>query len=126
MGKVVLGPDIGKGQELLQVLDRTKVKVNVLLWAYLSQYEDWRLVVSGRQFDAMGSREASSLLFGAIAAAGFTVYETPPILLLPMSHAFIKNLRRVFGKPKGVEGMRFGLQLFGDYWVEEAYAYRIS
>jgi hypothetical protein len=122
----LVGPEIEKGQELLRVLDHAKVKVSVLLWAYLSEYEDWRLIVAGRQFDAMGSREGYRVLFDALASAGFTLADSSPIMMLPMSHAFIKDLRRIFGKTKSVEGMRFGLQLIGDRWVEEAYAYRIS
>ena len=54
----LVGPDLEKGHELLQTLDRDNVKVNVLLWAYLSEYEDWRLVVAGRQLDDMGWRKA--------------------------------------------------------------------
>ncbi|MBZ5724744.1 MAG: hypothetical protein LAP87_07075 [Acidobacteriia bacterium] len=50
--------ELERGAELLDVLDRAHLKVNVALWAYLSEYEDWRLVVSARQFDALGPRDA--------------------------------------------------------------------
>ena len=130
---LLVGPDLEKGFELLQILDRAQVKVNVLLWAYLSEYEEWRLVVSGRQLDAMGSREAYKVLFDSMATAGFTLEETSPMMLLPMAHSLIKDLRRIYGKPaiakrvfrSGVS-IRIFKQLVGDYCVEEAYAYRIS
>jgi hypothetical protein len=91
------------------------------------------LVVSGRQLDAMGSREAYALLFDSLAEAGFSVEETSPIMLLPMAHSFIKDLRRIYGKAKnGKRVFRSGItvrifkQVIGDSWVEEAYAYHIS
>ena len=43
--------DIDKGTKLLEALEREKVKVAVAAWMYLSEYEDWRLVVAARQFD---------------------------------------------------------------------------
>jgi hypothetical protein len=39
---------------------------------------------------------------------------------------FIRSLRKTFAKAKSVEGMRLGGQTFGDRFVEDAYAYRIS
>lgn len=52
--------DINRGSELLDILDRATLKVAVGVWIFLSEYEDWRLVVSGRQFDALDPRDASA------------------------------------------------------------------
>jgi hypothetical protein len=43
-----------------------------------------------------------------------------------MADPSIRELRRLFGKTKSVEGMRLGGQVFGDRFVEDAYVYRIS
>lgn len=118
--------DIHRGAELLDHLDRAKVKIAVALWTFLSEYEDWRLVVSARQFDALDLRDAYRLLHDSLDAAGFTVEKTPPIMILPMADPFIKELRRRFGKTKSVDGMRLGGQLIGDRFVQDAYVYRIS
>jgi hypothetical protein len=52
--------------------------------------------------------------------------ETPPVVILRASDPFIRDLRKTFGKPKSVEGMRLGGQLIGDRFVEDAYTYRVS
>jgi hypothetical protein len=52
-----LSVDLDSGSEILRILDRAKVKVSVALWAHLSDYEDWRLVLAGRQFDASHDNE---------------------------------------------------------------------
>jgi hypothetical protein len=118
--------DIDRGAELLDVLDRTKLKVGVALWAFLSEYENWRLVVSARRLDSLGLRDAYGLLHDSLDAAGFTPRKTPPVMILPMADPFIKQLRRLFGKAKDVEGKRLGGQMIGDRFVEGAYVYRIS
>lgn len=118
--------DIDRGTEILNVLGRAKVKVGVALWMYLSEYEDWRLVVSARQFDSLDLRDAYGLLHDTLGASGFNPRNTPPILILPMADPSIRELRRLFGKTKSVEGMRLGGRMFGDRFVEDAYVYRIS
>ncbi len=118
--------DINRGSDILESLERAKLKISVALWMFSTEYEDWRLVVSARQFDLLDPRDAYRLLNDSLAAAGFTPERTPPILILPMGDPFIKELRRLFGKAKSVEGMRLGGQMIGDRYVEDAYVYRIS
>ena len=122
----MVGLDIDRGAAVLEALGRAKVKVSVALWMYLSEYEDWRLVLSAPQFNSRDLRDAYGLLHDSLAPSGFTPRNTPPIMILPMSDPSIRELRRVFGKTKSVEGMRLGGQMFGDRFVEDAYAYRIS
>ena len=118
--------DINRGSEVLDALERAKLKVRVALWMFLSEYEDWRLVVSARQLDSLNLRDAYRLVNDTLAATGFTPEKTPPILILPMADPSIKELRRVFAKTRSVEGKRLGGQMIGDRFVEDAYVYRVS
>jgi hypothetical protein len=123
---VLVSIDLEKGSELLQVLDRAGVRVQVALWAHLAEYQDWRLILSTRKFDSLGIREGYRLLYESLASGGFADANTLAIMILPMADPFIKGLRAIFGKAKSVDGMRLGGQLIGDRFVEEAYVYRIS
>ena len=118
--------DVNRGMELVDALEGAKLKVGVALWMFLSEYEDWRLVISARQFDSLDLRDAYRVLHDSPDPAGFTPEKTPPVMILPMADPFVKALRRLFGKTKSVEGMRLGNQLIGDRFVEDAYLYRIS
>ena len=117
--------DIDRGAELLDTLERAKLRIGVALWMYSPEYEDWRLVVSARQFDSLDLRDAYRLLNDSLAAAGFTPAKTPPVMILPKTDPFIKELRRLFGKTKSVEGRRLGGQMIGDRFIEDGYVYRI-
>ena len=118
--------DIERVSELLEVLERAKLKVGVALWVYFSEYEDWRLVLSARHFDSLDIRDAYRSLHDSLNAAGFTPENTPPMMILPTTEPFIRELRRLFGKTRSVQGMRLGGQMIGDRFVEDAYVYRIS
>ena len=37
---VLLDLDIGRGAEVVDILDRAKIKPSVAVWAHLSEYED--------------------------------------------------------------------------------------
>ena len=118
--------DVSRGSEILDVLDRAKLKVSVALWAYLSEYEDWRLVLAGRGLDSPDPRDAYGAVGAALAASGLTPQRTPTILILPTKDPFVRSLRRIFGKTRSVEGMRLGGQMIGDRFLEDAYVYRIA
>lgn len=118
--------DITRGSELVDTLERAKVKVNVAVWMLMSEYEDWRLVVSSPQFDLPDPRDAYGLLHDVLASAGIVRKQMPPVLILSAKDPFIRELRRIFGRTKSTEGMRLGGQMIGDRFVEDAYVYRIS
>src|ERR1019366_9743134 len=118
--------DLARGFELLEALDHAKVKVAVARWVLSSDYEDWRLYISARQFDRLDLREAYGLIHKALDPAGFNAANTPPIIILRMTDPFIKELRRYFGKTTSAEGTRLGPQMFGNRFVEDAYVYRVS
>jgi hypothetical protein len=118
--------DVERGSRILQILDDAGLQVKVALWAVLADYEDWRLVLCSRKFDAAGPTGAYGLLHDALDDAGFTLEETPPVVILQVNDPFIRALRKIFGKAKSVEGMRLGGQSIGNRFIEEAYAYRVS
>jgi hypothetical protein len=122
---ILVGPDIEKGAKILQILDDAGLKVIVALWAFLPDYEDWRLILSGRKFEAAGLRGAYGLFHDTLDAAGFSLDDTPTVGIFRSSDPFIRSLRKL-GKARSTDGMRLGGRTFGDRFVEDAYAYRIS
>lgn len=123
---VLVSADLDVGAEILKILDGAKVTVSVALWAYLPEYEDWRLVLSSRQLDSAGIREAYTLINRALSKSGWPIEKKPAIAVLPMTDPSIRELRRRYGKDRSVEGRRIGGHMIGDRFVEDAYVYRIS
>jgi hypothetical protein len=117
--------DIQRGADVVAALDQSKVKVSVALFAVLSEYGDWRMVLAARAFDELRITDAYGLLHESLSAAGIGPEKTPVTLIFPMGDPFIRQLRKIFGKTKSVEGMRLGGQSFGGRFVEDGYVYRI-
>jgi hypothetical protein len=128
MGKSVLvSIEVERGSQVLSILDQAGVKINVALFAHLSEYETWRLILAGRQLDVPPRlQDAYGLLHKALDAADFAREKTPAMMILPMDDPFIKALRRSFGKNSRVEGMILGSQTIGNRFLEEGYVYRVT
>jgi hypothetical protein len=106
-------------------LDRAGTKLSVALFAKLEEYENWRMVLAAREFDRMGLQEGYGRLFQILNNAGIVAEKTPTISIFPTNDPFIRELRKIFGKTKSVEGMILGSQSFGGRFIEDAYVYRI-
>ena len=65
--------EVERGLEVVDVLERVGMKINVALWVYLPEYEDWRLVISGRAFETVNPRTAYRSLYKALDVAGFPI-----------------------------------------------------
>jgi hypothetical protein len=118
--------DLKRATAAVQALDAAKVRVNVAAFLQLSEYVDPRLVLASRTFDSMDRGKAYGLVHQAMRAKGIPVEHEPTLLILSMKDPTIRDLRRIFGKSRTVEGMRLGLQTFGDRFVEDGYVYRIT
>jgi hypothetical protein len=123
---LLVGPEIETGRKIVQALDDAKLRIGVAMWAVLSSYGDWRLVLASSRLDAKGTRGSYHAVFEALDKAGFTVRETESLVIFSMKDKFIRDLRQAFAKAASVEGMRLGGQTFGDRHIEDAYVYRIS
>ena len=122
----LVGFEVEKGARILQILDDAGLQVKVALWAYLGEYEEWRLVLSAHKLDLASLRDAYGLLHKALDAVGFPLEQTPTVGILRTSDPFIKALRKIFGKAQSVDGTRLGSQTIGNRFLDDAYAYRIA
>ena len=118
--------EVDKGARILQILDDAGFEIKVALWAYLGDYEDWRLVLASRKFDAAGLRDSYGRLHKALDKAGIPLEQTPVVVILRIADPFVKALRRSFAKAKSIEGMRLGGQTIGNRYLDDAYVYRVS
>jgi hypothetical protein len=120
----LVSPDINAGSQALAELDAAGVKPVTALLMVSPEYGDWRLVLSSPSLDQTHQLNAYEKV--AEILGGRFVYRLPPILILPTKDPFIRELRKLFGKTKDVNGMRLGGQSFGNRFIDNAYVYRIQ
>jgi hypothetical protein len=124
MAKAALvGMDVEKGSRIVKILDDAGLQVKVALWAFMSEYDEWLLILSSAKFDAE-SKGGYRLYHEALEAAGIGVEETPFTMIMSTKDRFIRELRKQFAKAKRVEGARIYVQSIGDRFVDEGFVYR--
>ncbi len=126
MDKAALVSDIERGSAILRALDAARLKVNVVAWFQLPEYQDPRLVLASPAFDSVDLGTAYGLINKALKDANFPVEHKPPLLMLPMKDPLIRDLRRTLGKAKSGVGMRVGGQMIGDRFIEDGFIYRVA
>lgn len=65
---------------IMAALSRTKIPITLIDWNYVSQVDQWQLIIATPWYDSKGPREAYSRVFGALQDAG--VYQDLPFLRL--------------------------------------------
>ncbi len=122
----LVGFEVESGAKILSILDDARLQVKIALWAFLGEYDEWRLVLSSRKFDEGSLQDAYGMLHKALDGGGVSLEDTPTVVILRTTDPFIKVLRKTFAKAKSVEGMRLGGQTMGNRFLDDAYVYRIS
>jgi len=116
--------DVHVGLEVLKVLEASRIKISVALWMLSPEYSDWRLVLSSSSLDQSHPLKAYDRVADILYGHPFST--VPPILILATKNPFIRELRKIFGGTKNVEGMRLGGQTIGNRFISDAYVYRVQ
>ncbi len=120
----LVGLDVEMGHRILGVLDAARFPVPVALWIRRGDEDKWRLLLATPLYDRLGPGRAYRKLVD-------TLWDTEhdwvhsPVQLDSTRKPLIRALRQIFGKTASVSGMRFGGQMIGNTWVDDAYVYRI-
>jgi hypothetical protein len=120
----LVNPNVNAGRDALAALDAAHIKPVVALLMVSSEYEDWRLTLASPALDQRHPLKAYEQVTEILR--GPFVSTLPPLLILPMRDPFIRELRRLFGKTKEVEGLRLGGQTIGNRFIANAYVYRVQ
>ena len=80
---------------ILEALNRGKIPVTLVDWNYVSEIEEWQLVIATPLYDSKGPHEAVSRVIKALQQAG--IYEDVPIRrvsVLSPDDSLVKTLER--------------------------------
>jgi hypothetical protein len=116
--------DVLQGERIVRLLDDAQLKLSLALWLLVEEYADWRFALASKDLDRLSPFEQIKRVKD-ILRESLDVEHIPTLWIMNTQEPFPRNLHKLFGKAKRVEGMRLGGQFIGNRFIEDAYVYRI-
>jgi hypothetical protein len=119
--------DIEEARRLVEALDTADFVVRAALWYYLSDADEWRLIVASPLVDEKGPKEAYALIQEVLGKM------SPPsklslgeISVVGPKHDLIRLLKVAIQTGPGISGIRFTRNTINNTFIEDAYIYRMQ
>lgn len=119
----LVGNDIDTGRRIIAALTRAEIPVNVYLWAFIPQLEEWQFIVATPLVDSKGPLSAYAEVNRALLKAG--VFDNAPIRRIFLRSPNDRVLKMLEKESKAVPEESFRVvneQIAGNF-VEDAYLY---
>lgn len=117
---------ISDGARLIESLDKSGFQVVAALWLYLSESDEWRLIIASPSEIVKGPRQAYIDIQSVLN-------NTSPPIKIPLqdisvvspSDRLIQSLTGCISTGSEIGGLRIQNSVFNNQFIEDAYIYRI-
>ena len=124
---VLVDREIEDGERLVSKLDEEGFPLDAALWLYLSDLNEWRLMIASPWVDSKGPK-------ATYARIDQVLQELRPeigipfagISVVPPNDRLISALRSAASTGSGISGVRFTHNVVGGQYIEDAYIYRMG
>ena len=120
--------DMEAGKVLLRDLDEKNFDVEAALWFYMSDSEEWRLILASTTVDSKGPKVAYEIIQSHLKELEQKNYQLSlqNISVVSPNDNLIKLLKKVARVAPGASPMRFRRNTIDSVFVEDAYIYRMQ
>lgn len=117
---------INAGRRLIESLDRSDFEVIAALWLYLSEPDEWRLIIASPTEHEKGPRKAY-IAIQSVLNTSLPPIEIPlqNISVVSPDDNLIRTLQGLISTGSGISGIRFKQCSFNNLFIEDAYIYRV-
>lgn len=117
---------ISDGARLIESLDKSGFQVVAALWLYLSESDEWRLIIASPAEIVKGPRQAyidiQSVLSNTLPSIEIPLQD---ISVVSPGDRLIQSLTGLISTGPGIGGLRIQNSVFNNQFIEDAYIYRI-
>lgn len=123
---VLVEKDIQEGKRLIEALDKADFQAEAAMWFYLTDSDEWRLLIASPFVEKNGPKKAYSFIQSVLAQLSPSS-EIPlkDISVLSPKDQLISLLRTAIRTGPGISGIRFTRNVINNRLIEDAYIYRI-
>ena len=124
---VLVEKDFADGVKLIQNLEKNGLEIHSALWYYLTESEQWTLIIATPMVENNGLRETYKLIQAVINQNKEDYdFSLENISLRTPKDKLIQTLGRAIKTGKEISGIRFTGNTINNVYIKDAYIYRIQ
>ncbi|HEY2091915.1 MAG TPA: hypothetical protein VGJ81_08510 [Thermoanaerobaculia bacterium] len=117
---------IEAGKTVVENLDRRRFLIDAALWFYLTDQNQWRLLLASPEVHLEGPRKAYKRLLEALRNAAVHGVSLQDVAVIDTRDPLIQMLRVALRTDRPVNGIRFSRNTVNGQFIEDAYIYRMA
>jgi hypothetical protein len=123
---VLVGYSIEEGKKLLRELDQSNLEVTSAFWYYVSESEQYRLVIVTPFFEKHGPRKTYEKVQKVLRSDENLDLTLSDIYLMGPDDPLNKGLRALLNSGSELSGERITQSVVDGIYIDDAYLYRIG
>ena len=117
---------IKAGASVVADLDRRQFLVDAALWLYLSNQNQWRLLLATPEVHLDGPRKAYKKLLQALRNSAVHGMSLQDVAVVDSRDPLVQLFRAAIRTDRTVGGIRFTRNTINGQFIEDAYIYRMA
>jgi hypothetical protein len=124
--KLLVEKNIKEGKKLLENLDAHEYHVNAALWFFDQNSDTWKYIVSTPKVDKEGTLKVYKEIQNLLQESKQDI-ALKDISVVSPTNSLVRVLQSAISTaPKGISGIRFSRNTINNFFIEDAYIYRIA
>ncbi len=116
---------IKAGASVVESLDRRKFPVDAALWFYLSNQNQWRLLLATPEVHLEGPRKTYKRVLQTLRNAAVHGVSLEDVAVVDTRDPLVQLFRAAIRTDRSVGGIRFSRNTINGQFIEDAYIYRM-
>lgn len=121
----LVNSDMEAGERLVRDLDKSGLTVTAALWFYMSDSDEWRLILAMPVVDEKGPRVAYEQVQAQLKSLSQYELSLQNISVVSPGDDLIKLLGAAINTGSDIAHMRFTRNIINGVFIEDAYVYRL-
>ena len=111
---------------MIDLLDRSGMQISSAFWLYLTEIQEWRLMLATPDIDTLGRKKTYAKILELLNQYGESIdMPLDAISVISPDQDLNKHLRAVVKKGKEISGRFSGIVVNGTL-IEDTYLYRVN
>ena len=123
---ILVGYSIEEGKKLLKELDQSNLEVTSAFWYYVSESEQYRLVIVTPFFEKHGPRKTYEKVQKVLRSEKDLDLTLSDIYLMGPDDPLNKGLRALLSSGSELSGERITQSVVDGIYIDDAYLYRVG